>query len=185
MEEAEHARGERPMYRPKGWNIEDREKERTRKKVNWYKKNGSESVIFVPATPGSQLQKEYQREVRSQRFKVGVVEKADESLKKMLQRSSPLKERQCRRMDCLVCTTGGKGPCDRQGGTYEIVCNECDSVYIGESSRSAYTRGAEHMKLFSKKDERSALWRHCKEKHGGELRDFNMSVTGFFPLMLC
>ena len=184
MEEAER-RGERPMYRPNGWNREEREQERVRKKVNWYKKNGSESVIFVPATPELQLQKEYQRDVWSQRFNVRVVEKAGESLKKMLQRSNPLKERQCRRMDCLVCTTGGKGPCDRQGVTYEIVCNECDSVYIGESSRSAYTRGAEHMKVFSKKDERSALWRHCKEKHGGELRDFNMSVTGFFPLMLC
>ena len=45
------------MYRPKGWNREEREQERARKKVNWYKKNGSESVIFVPATPGSQLQK--------------------------------------------------------------------------------------------------------------------------------
>jgi reverse gyrase len=72
------------MYRPKGWNREEREQERARKKVNWYKKNGSESVIFVPATPGSQLQKEYQREVRSQGFKVSVFEKAGESLREML-----------------------------------------------------------------------------------------------------
>jgi hypothetical protein len=139
MEEAEHARGERPMYRPKGWNIEDREKERTRKKVNWYKKNGSESVIFVPATPGSQLQKEYQREVRSQRFKVGVVEKADESLKKMLQRSSPLKERQCRRMDCLVCTTGGKDPATgKVSRTRSFVTNAI--VCILGSHREVHTR---------------------------------------------
>jgi hypothetical protein len=85
----------------------------------------------------------------------------------------------------IVCTTSGKGPCDRQGVTYEIVCNECDNVYVEESLRSAYTRGAERMESFSKKDEQSALWRHCKEKHGGELRDFHMSVTGFFPRMLC
>ena len=49
------------MYRPKGWKRKEREQEKIKKKVTWYEKDGSESVIFVPATPGSQLQKEYQR----------------------------------------------------------------------------------------------------------------------------
>lgn len=64
-------------------------------------------------------------------------ENAGESLKEMLQRANLLKKRRCQRTDCLVCTTSGKGHGDRQGVTYEIVCNECDSVYVGESSRSA------------------------------------------------
>ena len=64
---------------------------------------------------------------------------------------------QCQRTDCLVCTTSGKGPCDRQGVTYEIVCEKCDSVYVGESSRSAYVREVKHKKLLNKKDEQSVL----------------------------
>ena len=46
-------RGERPMHRPKGWKKGEREAEKSRKKESWYKKEGNEAVIFVPATPGS------------------------------------------------------------------------------------------------------------------------------------
>ena len=60
------------MYRSKSWKSgskrrsgksareqekigKEREQEKIKKKVTWYEKDGSESVIFVPATPGSQL----------------------------------------------------------------------------------------------------------------------------------
>ena len=33
------------------------------------------------------------------------------------------------------------------------------------TSRNAYTRGKEHSKSLSNKEERSALWKHCREKH--------------------
>ena len=56
-------RSERLMYRPKGWKRKKREQEKIKKKVTWYEKDGSESVIFVPATPGSQFQKKYQRQI--------------------------------------------------------------------------------------------------------------------------
>ena len=82
--------GERPMYRPKGWKRKEREKEKIKTKVTCHEKDGSVSVIFVPATPGSQLQKQYERQIRSERFRVKVVEKAGESLKGILQRSNPL-----------------------------------------------------------------------------------------------
>ena len=73
--------GERPMYRPKDWKRKEREKEKIKTKVTCHEKDGSESVIFVPATPGSQLQKQYEQQIRSERFRVRVVEKAGESLK--------------------------------------------------------------------------------------------------------
>ena len=56
-----------------------------------------------------------------------------------------------------MCREDGKGPCDRQSVTYNIKCGECNDIYMGETSRSAYTRGKEHMKLLAKKKERSAL----------------------------
>ena len=97
--------GQRPMYRPKGWNKEERTK--IRKKKNWYAKEGNESVIFVPATPRSKLQREYQQEIGNLGFNIKVVEKAGKTLKRMLQRSDPFKPENCGKNDSFVCTTGG------------------------------------------------------------------------------
>ena len=136
--------GERPLHRPKEWRKEEREPEKIEKKHSWYKRGGSESVMFVPATPNSQLQKKYQKEIERQGFKIKVVEKAGIAIKRLLQMSDPFKPRQCEREDCPVCRTEGKGPCSRESVTYEIKCAGCNSVYVGETSRSAYTRGKEH-----------------------------------------
>ena len=76
----------------------------------------------MPATPKSQLQKECQKEIKRQGFKIKVVEKAGIAIKRLLQKSDPFKPRQCERVDCLVCRTKGKGPCDRESVTYEIQC---------------------------------------------------------------
>ena len=84
-----------------------------------------------------------------------MVEKAGVAIKKLLQRSDPFKSRKCEREDCPVCKEDGKGPCDRQSVTYDINCAECKDIYIGETSRSAYTRGKEHMTSLAKKEERS------------------------------
>jgi len=140
----------------------------------------NEAVIFVPATPNSQLQRKYQKEIKRQGFKIKVVEKASIAIKRLLQRSDPCKPRQCEREDCLVCSTGGKGPCNRESVACEIKCTECNKVYVGETSRSAYTRGKEHKKSLSNKEERSALWKHCKEKHNNEMQKFQMNVTGLY-----
>ena len=79
-----------------------------------------------------------------------------------------------------MCRVDGKGPCDRQSATYDIKCAECNDIYIGETSRNTYTRGKEHMKSLAKKEERSALWKHCKEKHNNEMQKFEMKVTGSY-----
>ena len=173
--------GERPLHRPKEWRKEEREQEKIEKKHSWYKRGGSESVMFVPATPNSQLQKKYQKEIERQGFKIKVVEKAGIAIKRLLQKSDPFKPRQCEREDCPVCRTEGRGPCSRESVTYEIKCAGCNNVYVGETSRSAYTRGKEHSKSLSNKEERSALWKHCREKHGSEIQQFKMNVTGVYP----
>ena len=58
--------------------------------------------MFVPATPNSQLQKKYQKEIERQGFKIKVVEKAGIAIKSLLQKSNPFKTRQCERDDCPV-----------------------------------------------------------------------------------
>ena len=79
-----------------------------------------------------------------------------------------------------MCGEDGKGLCDRPSVTYDIKCAECNDIYIGETLRSACTRGKEHMKSLAKKEERSALWTHCKEKHNSEMQKFEMNVTGSY-----
>jgi len=83
--------GERPSHRPKEWRKDEREQEKVRKKNDWYKRGGNEAIIFLPATPNSQLQRKYQKEIKRQGFKIKVVEKAGIAIKRLLQRSDPCK----------------------------------------------------------------------------------------------
>ena len=62
----------------------------------------------------------------------------------------------------------------------DIKCAECNDIYIGEASRSPFTRGKEHIKSLAKKERRSALWKHCKEKHNSEMQKFEINVTGSY-----
>ena len=48
-------KGERPMHRTKGWKKDERGVEKSGKRDKWYKRGEDEAVIFMPATPGSQL----------------------------------------------------------------------------------------------------------------------------------
>ena len=92
-------KGERPMHRLKGWRKDEREAEKSGKRDDWYKRGGDEAVIFVLATPGSQLRKKYQSEIRNQGYKIKVVEKTGTTLKEVLQKSNPFKQRRCGRED--------------------------------------------------------------------------------------
>ena len=104
--------GSRPLYRPRGWNRDERVKEKRAKKVEWYKHGGYESVVFVPATPKSALQKTFKEALRDSGLRVRVVERAGHTVKNFLQRSNPFQTPTCVKMeDCFVCSTGGKGSC--------------------------------------------------------------------------
>ena len=62
----------RPFYRPREWQREERSKAKRQKQLNWYKTGGYDSVIFVPATPNSELQKKYSNEVAKSGMKTGL-----------------------------------------------------------------------------------------------------------------
>ena len=173
--------GERPMYRQKDWRRLEREKEKREKKRTWYKKGGYDSVVFVPGTPRSELRKILEEDVKNSGIKIKVVETSGSSMKKLLQRSDPFSEERCKKEDCMVCGSDGRGKCKTQGVTYEIQCTSCNDKYIGETARSAYARGKEHMKAMHSDNTPSVLFEHCRNKHNSVLQDFSMSVTGVFP----
>ena len=178
--------GIRPLYRPREWKTKGRAIEKQRKRNKWYKTRVDDTVIFIAATPKSELQRRYTEEIKASGLKIKVIEHTCISLKRLLQRSTPFKSKICEKADCLVCINGGKGPCDVHGVTYSVTCMECvntngqEQIYIGETSRNAYTRGKEHLASLARKEESSVLWKHSKDKHNGRIPRFCMSVMGQF-----
>ena len=172
-------KGEFPMYRPKGWREDERRKVKEQKKKNWYKRGGYESVIFVPSTPDSELLKKMREKVDDSGLKIKLIEKSGRTLGDVLRTSDPRKEKRCTRNDCPVCTTDGKGNCKAMNANYQLTC-ECGDRYVGTTTRSAYTRGKEHMRDLRSKNEDSDFWQHCKEKHNQTVKNFKMDVIETF-----
>lgn len=172
--------GIRPIYRRSTWNAAERKKEKEIKKKQWFKKGGYEAVLFAPATPNSTLAKAYKEKIRCSELKIRVVEKSGESVKKVLQVNDPLSEKKCKKKnECLVCSTEGKGNCKSSSINYEIQCGSrrCDDVYHGHSSKNALTRGDEHKNDLKAKREKSVMWQHCLDKHGGRVQKFKMRIN--------
>ena len=49
-----------------------------------------------------------------------------------------------------------------------MKCEACEDQYIGEKSRTAYKRIKKHMMDQTNKTDNSVLWRHSRDRHGGE-----------------
>ena len=90
--------------------------------MNWFKKGGNMSVIFVPATPRSELKKRYEEAVSECRVGMKVVEKAGMSVKSMVQKSDPFQRQHCSdRENCKVSRVeGSRGRCRQSGVMYKI-----------------------------------------------------------------
>ena len=175
--------GRKPVYRKREWKRNERRREKIRKSKNWYKKGGEESVLFVTATPGSELKNKLQKEIKKSKFKIKVVEKSGNKIIRLLQKNNPFKKEKCGKEDCMICAGNGKGSCRETDITYKIEClgsteqeEKCRGVYNGETGRNGYTRGAKHLELYEKEQENSAMWKHCVQKHGSRKQEFKMIV---------
>ena len=175
--------GLQPMYRTRHWKEQQREREKKKKKTSWFKDKGAKTVVFVPATPKSKLKQLYEKVISESKIPVKVVEKSGPTIKNKLQKSDPLqKTRKCmNKEECFVCKSGGKS-CRKEGIVYQIECDECKDIYIGESARNGFTRGKEHMQTYKNKCKSSIMYRHSKDKHKefkGKTK-FNMKITGIY-----
>ena len=139
-------------------------------------------MVFVPATPGSELKRRYQKVIEAAKVKVTVAEVPGASLRRRLQKSDPFRQSRCRDIDkCMVCGDGKGGRCRSEGVTYEVTCRGCEGRYIGETSRNAFTRGREHKSDLQKRNRKSPLVLHNEKKHGTvPSPGFEMKVTGVF-----
>ena len=115
--------------------------------------------------------------------RVKVVERGGSTLMDMLGKANPWESESCGREDCFPCKTeaGRGGNCQAESSTYSVSCQECkgrgvDSRYFGETSRTPYLRGQEHLAGLRRGEEDNALWKHCCEHHQGERVKFSMKV---------
>ena len=175
----EERKGERPIHRERNWKRKERKKIKRDKKNNWYKKGGYESVVFIPTTPKSELKRMYETIIQNSKVKIKVIERRGTILKNILQKSRPLGEIKCEKQDeCMVCKHKSKGDCRKENVTYEISCSKCEKVYIGETSKNAFTRGKQHTRQLQTKDKQSVLYRHLEQDHKEEREtpEFKMKI---------
>ena len=144
----------------------------------WYAKDGkSESVIFVEATPGSELAKRIRTLMKRLDFNIKVVEKAGATIKGTLQRSNPFGVNHCGRMNCTICEGGNSTNCRTRGCVYEYVCGECERKYCGQTGRTIYERNREHMDAWDNGFDECPLQRHSNLFHNGERFDVEVKVV--------
>ena len=166
------------MYRERTWNKKERKKQKMQKKKNWYKNGETESVLFVPATPNSELKRKMQEKLKSKDTKIKVIERSGTKIVRLLQRNDPFKKKECTdTSNCLVCSSGKPGGCRDNSIVYCIKCTGgCGHEYIGQTGSNAYTRGKQHLECYRKKSEESALWKHCMKDHDGNEHHFEMQI---------
>ena len=179
---------DRPLYRGKEMNTAQRRKERKKEKNAWFKRGGCESVLFVQATPKSELKQMIQEELAASNINIKVIERSGRNVKRILQKNNPFAREQCVDNSCFVCTTTKEGDCRKSGVTYEIQCKgDCDGHrYGGETHANGFTRGGEHQKQYGLKNPESTMWKHCVKEHNGQEQEFEMRIVDYSrgdPLM--
>ena len=175
---------------------QEREDEKLLKKENWFRVSSGqqkpESVIFVTATPGSELARNIKQRLKTAQIPVRVAENSGPKLSQILVKTNPYQADLCGRAKCFPCESRqpsdkGGSNCRREGVVYSIECLKCPGgkVYIGETSSTAFVRGKEHQYQYKlhkenkKGGENSAMGRHIELLHEGEHHDeFSMKVIG-------
>ena len=151
-------------YRIGRWSEGERhpQRPRTTNKYQWYTMGGRyESVMFVQATPKSELR-------RRLGMKIRIIEKAGATIKSLLQRSNPFGIMKCGHDQCKMCNQDGDDDCRTRGCVYEYVCVDCQRRYRGQTGRSISERDKEHMEAWDKGNNECPFQRHSNLYHNGD-----------------
>ena len=147
-----HQDGNKGMYRSR----QEREEQKTENKAmegndSWFRKGGFTSTLCVPPSPGGRLVGMVEENLRKGRQPTGTKTKVIEgnglSSCLGLVKSNQFPRRECERGDCVMCIQqGGENnikTCDKSNVGYEGDCLRCKETkynYVGETSRTGYTR---------------------------------------------
>ena len=141
----------------------------------------TETVVFIPHTPGSVLKTRIAKIEEELQFRgrVKYVEELVTTMGELLGRPDPWGGH-CGRLSCFPCRTQ-EGKCHSQGVVYEITCMICkgegiESQYYRESARNGHDRGLEHLAALRNESTSSSLVTHWKEFHK-EQEIFNININ--------
>ena len=175
---------------------------RYKTKTGWHEQFGFKAVLKVPPTPNSLLAKSVKEVLKStpapKGFRILVRESNGSSLSNNICNFyNPRPKRNCSRPKCLVCINSkdqsginsNSTDCWSSGITYRLNCNLCadqgvTAQYEGESSRSCYTRGVQHLRDLESKKPGTPLGEHATQFHPGTAMDqssVTMVCTGKHP----
>ena len=114
------------------------------------------------------------------------MERGGVKIKDVLGRKDPWAATSCRRDDCMGCNSttkkeGTPSTCNQEGVCYQISCDRCkqnniSAEYYGESARTTYLRGREHLKGQEKGAEDNPLNKHDHLHHQGVRGTYSMKV---------
>ena len=166
--------GGRPLYRPRWWQREDRNRRKLLKKTAWHRPE-SDVVAYFPATPQAELLKGIQKVVGEESSRLGVkvkvLERGGVPLNVQLFRPEA-RQAQCGAPDCYLDKGQSRGGHHHKAGAlYRGTCNLCkqqgiSAEYTGETGFSGYTRTLCHQRDIRKdRPASSALADHVKQHH--------------------
>ena len=185
--------GIKPVYRSKEWKEKNNWNSKKKfKKENWWKGKTqikNKSVIFVPATPQSELAKMFkevekeQRKANKNTMNFQILEQTGLSLERMFQKSNPFKKKDCEATNCVVCD-GTSIKCRIEGVGYKGICKACrdqnkTSEYLGETGKNAFTRAKQHMAGLKSKNHENAFYKHWHNFHETPYEDENLRLKNY------
>ena len=206
-----HQEGIKTMYRTGQERITmNEERKVSAQRDTWFRSDGFTSTLTVPATQDGSLVDRIRRNLDQGRqppgTKTKVIEGGGVSARSGLVRSNPFPRKTCERESCLLCfqEAGKVAMCDRSNVGYSGECSRCPTkfAYIGETSRTGYTRLKEHMSNYRAasasseqrqpegKKVKSWMWEHVRDCHSGVvgenggMEDFKVKVSGSFSKCL-
>ena len=128
-------------------------------------------MMFVDATPGSELARKCRSILKEAKLKIRVVEKLGTSVKQVLSKSDPLGYKCCIIPNCLTCETCPEIRCGARDAVYKISCKGCrKGVYVGEKSRTLGERVNEHRRAYNNSNAASVFYKHAENSTMGKSR---------------
>ena len=216
-----HQEEKKNMYRNKKERLEQKQ---TNKALTgndtWFRKGGFTSTLTVPSTPGGFLASKVEDNLMKGRqpngTKTKVIEGNGMSSRFGLTKSNQFPRDNCEREDCAMCVnkedSDKRTHCDISNVGYEGDCLRCNlSVYkyVGETSRTGYTRIREHLADYRaaatanlppqpevygpdqhRKPVKSWMWEHTRDVHGGQtdeqggISDYKFHIANTFKKCL-
>ena len=185
-------KGEKPLFRPRDWQKDERRKHKLARKVSWYRP--ADCVGFFPPSPRGELVSEINKVLEEEGRRIGVRMKAIEtgglSLAKQLVKPDLRRGEPCGRPGCVLDRTSGGagGPHNIPSSLYRGGCKLCEAAgesgeYWGESGFSGCHRCGGHDTDVVARKETNAFAKHLAlfhPDHQGDITNFDIQVMGVF-----